>query len=193
MILETFVLAIITGFIFRGNLSNLAQTPMKGVQFILTGLILRNIPVLFKLPYLKDFIDRITPFAPIFFLVSFALIALGVLLNISRWPMVIVLAGVILNFIVVMVNCGFMPVLGSSLDRSGYDMTKITSVYLDMNHILVSSKTRFTFLSDIIAVPKPYPFPQILSVGDILMCAGLFIFIVVEMTSKKKQDLSDKV
>jgi len=185
MILETFILALIAGYLFKGNLKNLAQTSLRGAGFIFGGLILRNIPVLFKLPFLKILLDNSKYIAPVLFLISFILLGIGVFLNISRWPMIIVLIGVFLNFLAVLTNKGYMPVSKDSLEWAGYDMARITSNQLDMNHVLITPQTNFPFLTDIFAIPRPYPFPQLLSIGDLAMCLGLFVFIVTQMRPKK--------
>lgn len=187
MLLETFILAIIIGILLKGNLKNLAQTQLRGAPFIFCGLILRNIVTIFKLPFLNQFMDSIILLAPVLFVCSFVLLAFGILLNFSKWPMIIVFVGVFLNFIVVLANQGCMPVSTIGLKYAGYDMTKITSTKLDLNHILITTQTKLSFLSDIIAIPKPYPFPSMLSIGDVLMCMGLFFFIVIEMTTKRKE------
>ncbi len=187
MLIETVILAIIAGYLFKGNIKNMTLTPLKGVVFIFGGLLLRNFPVLFRLPFEKNVQDSMTAVAPVFFLMSFLMIAVGVWLNRKSWPMYIVLSGIILNFIVVFANSGLMPVSKDGLAFSGYDMSKIKSNRLDLNHMLVDMNTKFTFLSDIIPVPKPYPLPAMLSVGDIIMSIGIFLFIVVQM-----KELEDK-
>jgi len=190
VLLETFLLAMIVGFLFKGGLKNLAQTPFQGALLIWAGLILRNIPTIFKLPFLKQFADAATPYAPVLFLLSYVLLLIGIGLNLSRWPMAIIFGGILLNFAVVLANAGFMPVSEESLRRAGYDMSRIpSSGLLDMNHILTTAQARLSFLSDIIAIPKPYPFPQVISVGDILMCVGMFLFIIIEMSPGSKRSL----
>lgn len=187
MFLETFILAIIVGFLLKGKPGNIANTPLRGAPFIFLGLILRNIAIIFKLPFLNQHMDTIILIAPVLFVCSFALLAFGVLLNFSRWPMIIVFAGVFLNFVVVLANQGYMPVSSIGLKFAGYDMSKITSTKLDLNHILITTQTKLPFLSDIIAIPKPYPFPGMLSIGDVVMCMGLFFFVIIGMTTKKKE------
>ena len=190
MLLETFLLAVIVGFLFKGSLKNLVRTPLCGALFIWAGLILRNIPTIFRFPFLKEFTDAAMPYAPVLFLASYVCLLIGIGLNLPRWPMVIIFGGILLNFAVVLANSGFMPVSGESLRWAGYDMSRIpSSGLLDMNHILATAQTRLPFLSDILAIPKPYPFPQVISAGDVLMCLGMFLFIVIEMSPKSKQSL----
>jgi len=192
MLIETIILALAIGLISGGSLRNLGRTTFRGAFFIFSGLILRNFPVLFKLSFLKEYADAVNPFAPTLFIVSYIFLFIGVLLNISRWPVMVVFAGVLSNFIAVISNRGFMPVSGEGLVKAGYDISAVLSPQLDMNHVLITSQTRFPFLTDIIAVPRPYPFPQMLSIGDILICLGLFFFIVLEMQPRKGKRLSDE-
>ena len=50
-----------------------------------------------------------------------------------------------------------------------------------VNYIAAETTGAITIFTKFIAVPKPYPFPRILSVGDVLMTFGLLLFIVGEM------------
>jgi hypothetical protein len=188
VLLETFLLALMTGFLFKGSIKNLAKMPFHGAWFIWAGLILRNIPAVFRLPFLAQYADAAAPFAPFLFLAAYILLVAGIGLNLSHWPMIILLGGILLNFAVVLANAGFMPVSGESLRWAGYDMSRIpSSGLLDMNHILTTAQTRLPFLSDILAIQKPYPFPQVISIGDVLMCLGLLLFIVIGMSPKKRR------
>lgn len=186
MLLETFILAVIIGLVAKGSLKNLAHAPLHGALFIWAGLVLRNFPALFKLSFLNRYADAVAGTAPVLFIFSFALLIFGILLNLSQWPMILIFSGILLNFAVVLESEGFMPVSGESLRMAGYDMDKIISTRLDMNHVLITAQTKLAFLADIIPIPRPYPFPQILSVGDVLMCLGLFFFIVMAMAAPKK-------
>ncbi len=180
------ILAVLVGFLFKGRLQNLSSNPLHGALLILAGLILRNFPTVFRLPFLSGSAGAAAQFAPVLFLVSYVLLVIGISMNLSRWPMIPILAGTLMNFAVVLANGGFMPVSGASLLYAGYDMSRIpASGVLDMNHILLTAQTRLSFLSDIIAIPRPYPFPQIISVGDVVMCLGMFLFIVIGMSPKR--------
>lgn len=190
MILETLILALLTGLLFKGKIKNFTHVSLRGTAFIWIGLILRYLPVVFALPLLKNAAGAVTPYAPALFILSFALLIIGIGVNLAYWPMWLVFSGIAMNFAVVVANRGYMPVSETCLITAGYDMSKVTSAALDMNHVLMSAQTRLSFLADIIAVPRPYPFPQILSIGDVLMCAGLFCFIVVVMIPGKKKSIS---
>lgn len=95
----------------------------------------------------------------------------------------LIMIGVFLNFLVMLVNGGRMPVsyeAASVLDpiylemlRSGDAVTK---------HYLLDASTRLAFLGDIIPLSSPYPRTQAISIGDVVMNFGIFLFIVNIMT-----------
>lgn len=192
MLFEAFVLAIITGYLFKGRLQNLSQTPLKGAVLIFGGLILRNSAIFLKLPYIRLFADKLTFYIPILFLVSFVMLIAGVSLNIGHWSMAVVLAGILLNYAVVLINYGFMPVSGKGLMFAGFDISGLTSDKLDMNHILITAHTKLSVLSDIIPIPRPYPFPKMISIGDVVICLGLFFYIVIMMLPKRIKAVKER-
>lgn len=190
MLIETIVLAIIAGYIFKGDIRRIANSspdgaaPFRGLFFIFGALIVRNIPVIFKLGFLKQFSYMIEFVAPNMFLFSYLMMAIGLFLNIKHRPIIIMLFGTLMNFLVIFANYGFMPVSRQELVRGGFDFSSVVDGRLDMNHIVSSSRTKLMLLGDMILISRPYPFPQMLSIGDIFMCVGLFAFIFTEMTSR---------
>jgi len=44
-------------------------------------------------------------------------------------------------------------------------------------HTILKESTHLKFLADVIPLPPPYPRPRALSIGDIIMAAGLFMLI----------------
>ena len=100
-----------------------------------------------------------------------------------------ILAGVFLNFLVMAVNGGRMPV---SMSASVLD-----PIYVDMlmdatattKHYLMDASTRLSLLGDIIPLSPPYPRTQVISIGDIIMNIGIFFYIVHLMTSGKNTNV----
>jgi hypothetical protein len=89
----------------------------------------------------------------------------------------LILIGVFLNFLVMALNGGRMPV---SLDAAsvldpGYIEVLKESLYA--KHTMLTSSTYLGFLGDVIPISDPYPRTQIISIGDIIMNIGIFFFI----------------
>ena len=59
------------------------------------------------------------------------------------------------------------------MDSKKYEILKNGDV---LTHGFINPKLRI--LSDIIPIPKPYIYPRLISVGDILISIGIFIFIL---------------
>lgn len=57
----------------------------------------------------------------------------------------------------------------------------------DIKHSLVTEDTRFVFLADIITLPRPYPLARIISLGDIILMIGVFLFFQEAMVDKKPE------
>jgi hypothetical protein len=97
-----------------------------------------------------------------------------------------ILIGVFLNFLVMAINGGRMPVsleAASVLDPS-YSEVLQSGIYA--KHQLLNSATHLGFLGDIIPLSNPYPWHKIISIGDVIMNIGGFIFVVQLMLSRKK-------
>ncbi|WP_440115658.1 DUF5317 domain-containing protein [Paenibacillus sp. QZ-Y1] len=98
--------------------------------------------------------------------------------------------GVFFNFVVMAVNGGRMPV---SLESS----TVLGSNYMDMlreggavsKHFMMDASTRLSFLGDIIPLSAPYPRTQVISIGDVVMNVGIFLFIQYMMVNRSNETL----
>ena len=185
MLFETLIVALVAGLVFGGSIRNLPGIHLHWPGFLFAGAIIRYVPhllnslfpSLFNKLYLNYGI-ALTTVAAAFFVASYVFLIAGVAVNLKEWTMYIMLAGIVMNFIVVGENGGFMPVSAEGLAGAGFPMSRIIDGVIDLNHIITTDDTRFMFLSDIFVVTKPYPFPKLLSIGDLVMCAGLFIFMV---------------
>lgn len=185
MLIETIIAAMIVGFVSGGNFTNLGNTKIKYTNLIFVSVAIRYVPSILNLGLVGNHGVLKEIIAPFFFNLSYFVIILVLILNIEYKTLNLVLAGSILNFLVVIANGGYMPVSEEALRRGGYTFAGVTGEFLDINHIISSDRTKLFYLGDIILIPPPYPFPQLLSIGDILMCAGIFLFIIINMNKKK--------
>lgn len=96
----------------------------------------------------------------------------------------LLLAGVFLNFLVMLVNGGRMPVsveAASVLDASYVDSLKQGLLY--GKHAMLTGQTKLAFLGDIIPLTKPYYKEQVISIGDVIIGIGIFLYIQKVMLS----------
>lgn len=119
-------------------------------------------------------------------LLSYQLLLIGVVLNIKKGYMKILLIGTMLNFIVILFNGMQMPV------RIPPEYAKAWENYIylvsgkDLVHTVMTGDTRFSCLGDIIMLKKPYPFNKTISIGDVFLLLGYGKFILEESKIKKK-------
>ncbi len=100
--------------------------------------------------------------------------------NRHLWSIRILTIGVVLNFIAVVANGGLMPVSPETLTRihpsTSAEDWRLGIVPRGTKDIVLSrDQTRFWFLTDILVVPPPFPWPTALSVGDLFIWLGILI------------------
>lgn len=121
-------------------------------------------------------------------LIASAVCALGFCLaNLRVAGIPLVALGLTCNAVVVARN-GSMPVSLYEAHRAGVSTVSIASGN-DPRHELAGKGTTWRNLGDIVPVPLPVV-PEVSSIGDVLVAAGLGEFVV--MTSRRRRDRSDQ-
>lgn len=119
--------------------------------------------------------------------ITYSLLIIVLFLNRFQKGFILLLIGTLLNFAVIMANDGRMPVEIDSVQHlMSAEIVEALESGSDLTHTELTASTRLKILGDIIHLPKPYPFPKSLSVGDLFIIAGLFILIQQLMLSKVK-------
>ncbi|MCH4889276.1 hypothetical protein EZV73_16890 [Acidaminobacter sp. JC074] len=175
MFLEATLLGMFIGGFRGGRLTNIIDMNIRGWYLILLSLILSFSPV-----FLRNFDAGSLPVFLMFFSMIIMLIVLA--LNLDKKGVWLILLGGVINVVFMLLNNFKMPVSMSGLEAAG-----LTSMYegiMDgsiINYVAAETTGVMQFLSKFIVVPKPYPIPRILSIGDIMMTIGLIWFIIGEM------------
>ncbi len=100
---------------------------------------------------------------------------------------VIVGLGFLLNAIVIFANNARMPVeTAMALNRGFTASIKLLKDGLIFGHQPLTIATKLPLLADIISLAPPYPRPQTLSIGDIVIDIGL-ILLTVELIVKARK------
>jgi hypothetical protein len=176
MFIEPSVLSIIIAKFKGGRFKNLETVEIKGFYLIAISALLQLSLLLFKKSTSNYFIYIIA--------ISYILLITVVLLNIKKVYMKLFLIGIILNFLVIMVNSGKMPVSITGFEGINTHTT-LPEREFDIKHTSLNKDTKLKFLADIILIDRPYPLPKILSVGDLFIMGGVFFFFHSEMLRKK--------
>jgi MFS family permease len=106
-------------------------------------------------------------------LASYVLLVLFGLRNRRVPGFALAIGGLACNTLVIFVNGGRMPVAPSaSLDGTGATLTGIHD-----NVVALTASSHLHFLADVFALPHPFPLANTFSVGDVLLVAGVTLFV----------------
>jgi hypothetical protein len=93
------------------------------------------------------------------------------------------------NFLAIAANGGRMPVEAGLLARSrGIDyVNALADGRITSNSSLASSHTQLRWLTDQFLIPPPWPLPTVLSIGDLLIAAGVVWLIAAAMRAQRSE------
>jgi hypothetical protein len=185
------MLAVLVSFLLglirtRGDISGLARLRLRSTGLVFAALIL-------QMPLLRSPGGSVgSPFPPIsiLFLLSYPLLLVFVWRNrhlAGSWMLGV---GVLLNLVVIAANGGFMPISPDTLARlkpsAPPDRWETnTHRHHSKGIILSKSETLLWALSDILALPPPFPLPTAFSLGDAFLAAGAFVLLQEAMGNER--------
>jgi hypothetical protein len=181
--------SIIIGLLRNGKLSSLSQISLKKIELILLACLIQAGLVFLgpkKVKFILDYSSHMIIF-------SYIVLLLAVWYNKELKGINFIALGIAFNFIVIVANGGHMPVLLSSLYKAGLnDIALILKEGIYVTHTLITEKTLFGFLADVIPLPPPFPDPSVVSVGDFLLLYGVFSLIQNAMVQKQNSGIRNQ-
>jgi len=125
-------------------------------------------------------------FGPPLYVFSILLLLLAVGLNLHLMGMRILGLGLLLNFLVIAANGGYMPVSPDNLERAGllHQAELLRARGRFSNSTLLADQTRLPFLADIFFIPPPLPLHNVFSLGDVFIAIGGFLLAMRAMQGK---------
>jgi hypothetical protein len=167
MILAGVVFAAAVALLRGGKLERLGNLNLSWLPLVWTAIILRAAAgILAK----NGFV-----FGPWLQVVAYVLFIYFVAVN-SKYPGIKLFGlGSLANFLVIAANGGTMPVSAAAIAKAGITGQPAGT------HSMLTAQSRLWFLADIIPVSFRLPMPAVVSVGDLMIVAGMFIFIQYRM------------
>jgi hypothetical protein len=193
MIVLLMLIAIIIGYIRKGKLRNLANlniklVPLLVLAFLLQGMIFAG--------YNYD-IAVIQEFDILIHFVSYILLFAALMSNFDNKWFVVMTLGTILNFLVIFLNGGKMPVSIDALEAIGMaDGLELMFARRAGTHQPLADGMLLWFLADIIPVSLPSMaslFNSIYSIGDFFIYAGAVGLIQYSMTQDRLNNTDDNL
>lgn len=190
MIIESIGSSLIIGLLRGGRFSNMKEEEIRKWYFIVASFFVEFSAVFL----VEKGYHVVNNYIFFIHLASYTLLFIGIFFNINRLSFKLILLGTLLNFIVIMLNGGQMPVSEAAMLKAGLGADLKALLQGDIvTHTIITKNTVLQFLGDVIMLPKPYPRPKVLSPGDILMAVGVFMFLQEIMVKKApKRTLSSK-
>ena len=176
------IISIIIGLLRNGKLSSLSQISLKRIELIVLACLIQAGLIFLGSKKIKFVLD----YSSYMIIFSYIVLLLAVWYNKNIKGMKIIALGIIFNFIVIVANGGHMPVLLSSLYKAGLnDFALVLKEGTYVTHTLITEKTLFRFLADVIPLSPPFPDPSVVSAGDFLMFYGVFSLFQNAMLKKE--------
>lgn len=171
LLLYAVVIGICTGLVARGSLSALASVHIRLWPVALAGLGFQAL--LFSSPLAASVGDL----GPSLYVLSTTLVLMSLVVNLRLPGFWLIALGAFLNFAAIVANGGFMPASAEAVAALRGVAALPTTDYT--NSALATGSTTLAFLGDIFVLPRPLPFANVFSVGDLLIGIGGAWFVVV--------------
>lgn len=161
-VLTALLLAVAVSYARGGRLARIAEAPLRRTWLLFVGV---GLQVLVDVGAARGvFADASLP-GYLLLLLSQLVVLAWVLANWQLRGMVLVGTGLLLNAVVIAAN-GAMPVDPAAIRALGIGAAEVPPG----KHTLLTGETRLPWLADVWALP---PLRSIISVGDVVLAAGL--------------------
>jgi hypothetical protein len=191
MVYDGIIISFIIGLLRGGNLKGIADLKLKfGWIFPIL------LAIQFAIYFTQGHIGFIASISNYIFIFVYIIGLFFLWMNRSYRGIPLIFIGVLLNFVVMLVNGGRMPVsleAAATLDPIYVEAIK-NGLYA--KHSLLTGETHLAFLGDIIPLTPPYPREQVISIGDIIMNIGVYFFIqqiMLNTASQKAKNVASEL
>lgn len=175
MFIDSIVIGLIISLMLGGNFQGLLSLSLRHPWIILISFSIQFISIFFVPDQLLGAV-----------IISTIGLLIFCILNIKVAGFNYMVIGIFLNFIVMIVNGGRMPVdVEAAKILSPEDIPALLAGEYG-KHVALSENTHLNFLGDIFFLQYPYPRPIIISLGDIIFSLGVILFLYAVMVKGKK-------
>jgi hypothetical protein len=185
MVYDGILIGLVVGFIrggFFGALRGLSQLKLVAGWIFPLLLILQLLVF-----YFQEKIEFIRQSSGSIFILVYLVGLFFLFLNRKRAGIWIIFVGVLLNFLVISFNGGAMPVSPEAAAvLGGAFLENLQGNEIVYKHAALMENTKLPFLADIIPLTSPYPRKMVISIGDIIMNIGIYIFLQRVMIDNNK-------
>ncbi len=164
LLLYAIPIGLLLGLAVGGRLGSLAAVRIRWWPLALAGLAFQVL--LFSPPIAS----RIGGLGPALYVGSTLVVLAALLANLGQPGFRLILAGALLNLLVIVANGGQMPAAPEAL----LALHGVAALPTDgfSNSIVAGAGTALWFLGDVFYLPRPIPLANVFSIGDVLIAVG---------------------
>lgn len=179
LLLYALPIGVLAGLVAGGSMGRLAGLKIRLAPLAVGGLLFQ---LLLFSPPIGTILASDLPIGPGLYVGSTLIVLAALIANVGRPGFKFILVGAALNLFAIVANGGVMP---ASPDAWA-SLHGIAGVPQDVltNSTLASAATRLAILGDVFAVPRPLPFANVFSIGDLLIAIGGAWFIARTMAPR---------
>jgi Family of unknown function (DUF5317) len=168
-VLYAIAAGLLIGALSGGSVARLGVLKIHWGPLIIGGLLFQV--VLFSGPVA----ERVGDLGPLLYVASTGVVLVAVLRNWRIVGLPILAVGAASNAAAILANGGFMPASVAALVSLGKN---VPATYSNSS---VVAHPALELLTDIFAMPRPMPFANVFSIGDVFIAVGVGITIAVAM------------
>lgn len=173
LLLYAVAIGLILGRASGGKFAALGATTVRFWPVALLGL--AGQVVLFSTPVAA----MVGAWGPSLYVVSTTFVLMALVVNLRQPGFWLIIVGAVLNFAVIVANGGLMPASPDAWAALNGIAAVPTTDF--SNSVLAGPGTVLSFLGDNFVLPRPLPFANVFSIGDLLIGAGGAVFIFQAM------------
>ena len=173
LLLYAVAFGLLAGILTRGRVAALGSVKVKLWPVALAGLAFQML--LFSSP-LAAVVGKA---GPSLYVVSTTLVLMALVVNLRQPGFWLIIIGALANFTVVVANGGQMPASPDAF--AALNGLPVVPTADFSNSVIAGPNTHFYFLADLFVLPRPLPFANVFSIGDVLIGLGGAWFIVAVM------------
>lgn len=164
---------LIAGLLLGGRLSALADVRFRWWPIALGGLVFQ------ALLFSEPLATQVGSAGPALYVTSTVFVLVALLRNVRLPGFAVVALGAGLNLAAIIANGGRMPADPQAFAVLTGQPRPPTDLF--SNSTLAGPGTPLAFLGDIFVLPRPLPFANVFSIGDVLIGVGAALFLIWTM------------
>lgn len=175
MFIEALLLGTVVGLFRGGSLKNLRTLRIRMPALLVLAFSIQLLVSFMLLAGSSFFINQ----RMVFYALSYGLLFVALFANLNSKAVWLVVAGSLLNFAVIFLNGGTLPVAAEALEKAGFfnRLELIQAGRLVQYQLVEGNGTWLYFFAKRLTPPAMYPIRQVFSIGDAFISLGLFFWM----------------